>query len=104
MTRRKKERRLGKFMPVLEQKPRKQERLADPDSKESRKKKAISDRKKHKSVYEKAQATKSRVERDEAAGRKGTRHGGPLAEKIRRINQERKEKEEKEEKEEQGAS
>ncbi|WP_432694947.1 hypothetical protein ACQUQP_10330 [Marinobacterium sp. YM272] len=97
MTRKKKERRLGKFMPVLEQKPRKQERLADPDSKESRKKKAIRDRKKHLSVYEKAQATQSRVERDEEAGRKGTRHGGPLAEKIRRINEAKKAKEEQEE-------
>ncbi len=94
MTRRKKERRLGKFMPVLEQKPKKQERLADPTSKESRRKKAVQERKKHESAYAKTQATKTRSARDEEAGRRGTRHGGPLADKIRRMNEKRKESEE----------
>ncbi|MBV1786583.1 hypothetical protein KQ940_00785 [Marinobacterium sp. D7] len=93
MSRNKKQRRSGSFMAVLEQKPRKQERLADPDSKESRKQRALRNSKKHKSVYEKAQATQSRMERDAEAGRKGTRHGGPLAEKIRRLNSEKQESE-----------
>ncbi|KEA63864.1 hypothetical protein ADIMK_1991 [Marinobacterium lacunae] len=94
MSRNKKQRRLGSFMAVLEQKPKKQERLADPTSKEARKQKALRDRKKHKSMYEKAQATQSRAERDAEAGRKGTRHGGPLADKIRRLNLEQQESEE----------
>ena len=94
MTRRKKERRLGKFMPVLEQKPKKQERLADPTSKESRRKKAQQMEKKKESAYAKAQATKTRAARDEEAGRRGTRHGGRLAEKIRRLNEQREESEE----------
>ncbi|SEF78396.1 hypothetical protein [Marinobacterium lutimaris] len=89
MTRSKKERRLGKFMPVLEQKPKKQERLADPNSKESRRKKAQQQEKKKESVYARTQATKTRATRDEEAGRRGTRHGGPLAEKIRRLNEQR---------------
>lgn len=94
MSRKKKQRRLGTFMPVLEQKPKKQERLADPTSKESRKKRALKERKKHASVYERAQATQSAAERDAQAGRRGTRHGGPLAEKIRRINEKKREQEE----------
>ena len=88
MTRKKKERSTGKLMTVLERAPRKQERLAEPTSKEARRQKALRERKKHKSVYEKAQATQSRVERDAEAGRRRTRHGGRLAEKIRRLNRE----------------
>lgn len=97
MSRNKKQRRLGNFMPVLEQKPKKQERLADPTSKESRKQKALRERKKHKSVYEKTQATQSRVERDTQAGRRGAGHGGPLAEKIRKMNARKKEQEQEQE-------
>jgi len=86
MSRRKKQRKVGAFMAVLERKPRKQERLADPTSKEARRKRALEQRKKHKSVFEKAKGSQSAIERDRAAGRKGTRHGGPLAEKIRQLN------------------
>jgi len=93
VSRKKKQRRLGNFMEVLEQKPKKQERLADPTSKESRRQRALRERKKHKSVYEKAQATQTRVDRDVEAGRKGARHVGPLAEKIRRLNREKEQQE-----------
>jgi len=86
MTRRKKERRTGHFMAVLEAKPKKQERLADPTSKEARRAKARRERKKHQSVFEKAQGSQTRLERDQEAGRRGARHEGPLAEKIRRLN------------------
>lgn len=87
MTRKKKERRTGHFMAVLEPtKPKKQERLADPTSKEARRAKALRERKKQKSVYEKAQGTQTRRDRDLEAGRRGTRHGGPLADKIRKLN------------------
>jgi IS5 family transposase len=91
MTRRKKERRTGRFMTVLEGKPKKQELLADPTSKEARRAKALRERKKQKSVYEKARGSQTRLERDQEAGRKGTRHGGPLADKIRKLNQKKAE-------------
>ncbi|MET3998759.1 hypothetical protein [Marinobacterium sp. MBR-109] len=86
MSRGKKQRKIGAFMTVLERKPKKQERLADPTSKEARRKRALEQRKKQKSVYEKAQGSQNALERDKAAGRKGTRHGGPLAAKIRKLN------------------
>ncbi|MDY6890478.1 MAG: hypothetical protein SVU24_02610 [Pseudomonadota bacterium] len=86
MSRRKKQRKVGAFMAVLERTPRKQERLADPTSKEARRKRALERRKRQKSLDEKARGSQSAQERDRAAGRRGTRHGGPLAEKIRRIN------------------
>ncbi len=85
MTRLKKQRRMANKI-VLDKTPKKQERLADPDSYESRKQRALGKRKKHASVYEKARATQSREQRDEEAGRRGTRHGGPLAAKIRELN------------------
>ncbi|MBV0931755.1 hypothetical protein [Marinobacterium weihaiense] len=91
MSRNKKSRKTGAFMTVLERKPTKQERLADPTSKESRRKRSLEQRKKHKSVLEKTRATQSATERDTKAGRKGTRHGGPLAAKIRRLNAEKRE-------------
>ncbi|MBP0048713.1 hypothetical protein H9C73_08180 [Marinobacterium sp. AK62] len=90
MSRSKKSRKTGAFMTVLERKPKKQELLADPTSKESRRKKLKEQRKKQKSVFEKAQATQKAAERDAQAGRRGTRHGGPLAEKIRKLNAEKK--------------
>lgn len=92
MSRTKKSRKDGARMTVLERKPKKQERLADPESKESRRKKAKDLRKKHKSVYEKAQASQKAQERDAQAGRRGTRHGGPLADKIRQLNAAKRDK------------
>lgn len=93
MSRNKKQRKLGTLMTVLDRKPKKQELLADPTSKESRRKRALEQRKKHKSVLEKTRATQSAHERDTQAGRKGTRHGGPLAAKIRKLNTEKREQE-----------
>lgn len=86
MSRNKKQRKVGAFMTVLERKPKKQELLADPTSKEARRKRAKEQSKRQKSVLEKAQGTQQALERDKAAGRKGTRHGGPLAAKIRKLN------------------
>jgi len=93
MSRSKKQRKVGAFMSVLERKPKKQERLADPTSKEARRKRALEQRKKQKSVYEKARGSQTALERDQAAGRRGTRHGGPLAEKIRQLNTAKQESE-----------
>lgn len=90
MTRLKKQRRMANKI-VLDKTPKKKERMADPDSYESRKKRALDQRKKQSSVYEKTRATPSRKERDDEAGRKGTRHGGPLADKIRRLNEQKDE-------------
>ncbi len=94
MSRNKKSRKLGSMMTVLERKPKKQELLADPTSKESRRKKAQDGRKKHQAVADrKRDATMTAKERDTKAGRKGTRHGGPLADKIRKMNAEKREQE-----------
>lgn len=74
---------------VLDKTPRKQERLADPDSYESRKQRAQKQKKKHVSVDQKrinAKPTKSAIERDTEAGRRGERKGGRLADKIRQYN------------------
>jgi len=93
MSRNKKSRKLGSMMTVLERKPKKQERLADPTSKESRRKKAQEQRKKQQSVAErKKDATMSARERDTKAGRQGARNG-PLAAKIRQLNAEKREQE-----------
>lgn len=54
---RSKKKRTG-LMIVLDRKPSKKEFLEDPDSKESRKKKALADKKKPSSVYEKGRAEK----------------------------------------------
>ncbi len=88
MTRLKKQRRMANKI-VLDKTPKKQERLADPDSYESRKQRAMAKKKKHQSVEQKrinAKATKSAIERDTEAGRRGERQGGRLAEKIRNLN------------------
>lgn len=89
MTRLKKQRRMANKI-VLDKTPKKQERLADPDSYESRKRKAMLKKKKHQSVEQKQQSakpTKPARERDVEAGRRGERQGGRLAEKIRRLNE-----------------
>ena len=78
---------------VLDKTPRKQERLADPDSYESRKQRAQKQKKKHVSVDQKrinAKPTKSAIERDTEAGRRGERKGGRLADKIRQYNADKK--------------
>jgi len=86
MSRSKKQRKVGAFMTVLDRKPKKQERLADPTSKEARRKRALELRKKHKPVHERTKGSQNALARDTEAGRKGTRHGGPLADKIRQLN------------------
>jgi len=85
MTRVKKKRSDANRIEWDERPPRRSEKLADPDSYESRKKKALDKRKRHKSVYEKHLEQESRNE--ERADQKGAR-GGRLAEKIRRLNRE----------------
>lgn len=91
MTRLKKQRRMANKI-VLDKTPKKQERLSDPDSYESRKKRAKDKEKKHQSVEAKRANTKPTQpahERDVEAGKRGTRQGGRLAEKIRRLNEAR---------------
>lgn len=93
MTRLKKQKRMANKI-VLDKTPRKQERLADPDSYESRKQRAQKQKKKHTSVEQKrinAKPTKSAIERDTEAGRRGERKGGRLADKIRQYNAEKAE-------------
>lgn len=88
MTRLKKQKRMANKI-VLDKTPRKQERLADPDSYESRKQRAQKQKKKHLSVDQKrvnAKPTQSAIERDTEAGRRGERKGGRLADKIRQYN------------------
>ncbi|RVU31036.1 hypothetical protein [Neptunomonas marina] len=65
----------------------KQERLADGDSYESRKKRAQEKKKKHKSVYQKAQENEQAAQNSEPTQR-GAR-GGRLADKIRKLNQQK---------------
>ncbi|NRP10003.1 MULTISPECIES: hypothetical protein [unclassified Marinobacterium] len=92
MTRLKKQKRMANKI-VLDKTPRKQERLADPDSYESRKQRAQKQKKKHVSVDQKrinAKPTKSAIERDTEAGRRGERKGGRLADKIRQYNADKK--------------
>lgn len=93
MTRLKKQRRMANKI-VLDKTPKKQERLADPDSYESRKQRAMAKKKKHQSVEQKrikSKPTQSAIERDTAAGKRGERQGGRLAEKIRRLNAQQQE-------------
>jgi hypothetical protein len=92
VTRLKKQKRMANKI-VLDKTPRKQERLADPDSYESRKQRAQKQKKKHVSVDQKrinAKPTKSAIERDTEAGRRGERKGGRLADKIRQYNADKK--------------
>ena len=69
--------------------PSRQERLADPESYDSRKRKALEEKKKkHKSVYEK-QREAEKANKNNAQAERKTR----LADKIRRINKEKEQKE-----------
>ncbi|WP_027856517.1 hypothetical protein [Marinobacterium jannaschii] len=66
---------------IFENAPRRSEKLADPDSYESRKKRALEKKKKNKSVYAKT------LEENKKAENKGAQaNRGPLADKIRKLN------------------
>jgi hypothetical protein len=68
--------------------PSRQERLADPDSYDSRKRKALdSKKKKHKSVYEKQREADKIANSTTPQAERKTR----LADKIRRINKDKNE-------------
>ena len=82
MTRKKKQRSfVGQFLTAESDIPTKEELLADPNSKESLKKKALELKKKKKSVYQKEldkqQAEKEKAEKNQQP------QGGRLADKIR---------------------
>ncbi|KAA0875380.1 hypothetical protein [Nitrincola tapanii] len=87
MTRIKKQRRAANLI-VLDKTPKKKEKLADPESYESRKQAALKKRKKHLSVYEKTRLAQEQQRRNDEAGRRGAANLGPLAEKIRARNAE----------------
>ncbi|KDE39382.1 hypothetical protein ADINL_2511 [Nitrincola lacisaponensis] len=89
MTRIKKQRRAANLI-VLDKTPKKKERLADPESYESRKQQALKKRKKKLSLYEKARQEAEQQARNDAAGRRGSQKLGPLADKILRMNAEKK--------------
>lgn len=86
MTRLKKKRSDANRIEWGESAPRRSEKLADPDSYESRKKRSLEKRKQQKSVYEKQR------EKEELEARQRQMQqprGGRLAEKIRRLNREK---------------
>lgn len=77
MTRKKKKRTSPK--PIFLDVPRRSEKLADPDSYESRRRRNLDQKKKSKSVYEKAREAEQNA--DSVEQQRET----PLAEKIRRL-------------------
>jgi len=77
MTRIKKKRTTPK--PIFLDVPRRSEKLADPDSYESRKRRNQEQKKKHKAVYEKAREAEQAAESDDQ------QRNTPLADKIRRL-------------------
>ncbi len=77
MTRIKKKRTTPK--PIFLDVPRRSEKLADPDSYESRKRRNQEQKKKHKSVYEKAREAELAAESDDQ------QRDTPLEDKIRRL-------------------
>lgn len=77
MTRKKKKRSSPK--PIFLDVPRRSEKLADPDSYESRRRRNLEQKKKSKSVYEKAR------EAEQNADSSDQQRVTPLAEKIRRL-------------------
>ncbi|MFW1676331.1 hypothetical protein ACFVYJ_00920 [Pontibacter sp. JAM-7] len=86
MTRLKKSRKATGF--IDDTGPSRRERLADPESYESRRRKSQETRKKHKSLYEKhREAEQAASDQDESESGPQTR----LAKKIRRLNQSRSE-------------
>ena len=84
---RKKKTRSGGGQTVYIDVPRRSEKLADPESYESRKRKNLDQKKKKKSVYQKA------VEADQNNGSGQQQRETPLAEKIRRLKAEEQAKE-----------
>lgn len=84
MTRLKKSRKAKGF--IDDSGPSRKERLADPESYDSRKRKALEQKKKrHKSVFEKQRQEAAESGNDNAEAQRKTR----LADKIRRLNQEK---------------
>jgi hypothetical protein len=86
MTRLKKKRSDANRIEWGESAPRRSEKLADPTSYESRKRRALDNSKKQKSVYEKQLEKEEREARLKAQQQP---RGGRLAEKIRRLNREK---------------
>ena len=86
MTRLKKKRSDANRIEWGESAPRRSEKLADPTSYESRKRRALDKGKKQKSVYEKQLEKEEREARLKAQQQP---RGGRLAEKIRRLNREK---------------
>ncbi len=82
MTRLKKSRKAKGF--INDRGPSRRERLADPDSYDSRRRKSQQDRKKQKSVFDKHQEAEADQARNDQVGQaRQTR----LADKIRRLNE-----------------
>ncbi|EPJ45327.1 MAG: hypothetical protein OFPII_28470 [Osedax symbiont Rs1] len=80
---RSKKKRTG-LMTILDRPPSKKEFLEDPDSKESRKKKALAEKKKPQSVYEKGRSEKkSQAQKDAEAAAHAAANKGRLADKIK---------------------
>lgn len=70
--------------------PSRQERLADPESYDSRKRKALEEKKKkHKSVYEKKREAEKADKNKNGQSERKTR----LADKIRQLNKDKEQKE-----------
>ena len=88
MTRAKKSRKAKGF--IDDRGPSRKERLADPDSYDSRRRKSVEKRKKPKSVYEKHREQVESEENTNAASKGKTR----LADKIRRLNEAKQESDE----------
>ena len=76
---RKKKTRGGAGVTIFIDPPRRSEKLADPDSYESRKRKNLEQKKKRKSVYQKA------VDAEQDKGQQQAERKTPLADKIRRL-------------------
>ncbi|WP_286238887.1 hypothetical protein [Neptuniibacter halophilus] len=86
MTRLKKSRKAKGFIPS--DTPSRRERLADPESYDSRRRKAQEKKKKHVSVYE-----KERQKEEAAAGQKPAERKTRLADKIKKLNQDKEQQE-----------
>lgn len=87
MTREKKTRSMKGKIKLDKGGPTKTDRLTDPQSYDSRKKKALKDSKKHRSVYQK-ELDKQKESGSDAADEQAAKRGR-LAEKIRKLNAEK---------------
>ncbi|MBY4678416.1 hypothetical protein [Marinobacterium arenosum] len=82
MSRLKKRRHTREWVEFEENGPSRRERLANPDSYESRKRRALAEKKKNKSVFQKEQE-----KAESGSKQQGGNHArGPLADKIRKLN------------------